>query len=908
MARNHEYIYALNAGGVDKQALSRVDLEKMRISGQHPVKNWLPKVLGPMSLRPALGYKETISPVTRDVPFVRSRTTKNILGMSDVTCTVCQDGVALQVVDAHTAITNPTFVSGSGGWTDVSDTGAGTDGVATMGVSGGVTMLATRWRAAAIQQAVAVAASDRALRHTLTIVVTRGPVFFRVGSASGTESIISETKLLTGTHKISFTPNTATIYIRFRSEDRVVRAINSCTFEHTVLGGAGALTLPTPWTEDDLPYLSWDQSADVMFIADGQVKPRRIERRGAYSWSITEYDTRNGVLEYPSTTRISLTPSALTGNGTLTANRSYFKSSHVGTLFELAHNEQRVVDELNSAGQYTEHITIRGLFSSTITYNDRNWGVTVDMTTGSFVGTIVLERSTDSEAAVWSEVEEYTATTTKTFNDEQSNLIAHYRYRVKDYTSGYANVSLIQRAGSMTGLVRVTEYTNSTSVNIEVVKPLGDTTATFDWRGPSWSDALGWPRVPRLFDGRLWWFRGDVAYGSIVDDYDNYDDSVEGDSAPVVRSIGNASAEGALWALDMQRLMVGTTGFEASIRSSSFDEPITPTAFTVRNASTIGSALIPAVKLDRVAFFVSGNARRLYRLAYTGDTNDYSSTDVTRLVPNALKEQVHAVAVQRQPDARVYMVLEDGTVVVMTYEEDDKVVAFTTLETQNGDIKDVCVLPGSDQDEVYFQVVRAGVRTREMLANERDQESVSTCTLLDGYEVLTGSISSITGATRFAGQTVQVWADGRRRSDVTISGGGTASLGATYARVVYGLGYTAEFLSAKLAYAAKLGTAVGQTKIVRGAGLILANSCLDGIRVGKDATYTDPMPDFVDGAERTENQFFEEYDHDIFPIQSDWDTDARIYISADSSEGPVTVQAVILDIETREGLPHQAGD
>ena len=37
---------------------------------------------------------------------------------------------------------------------------------------------------------------------------------------------------------------------------------------------------------------------------------------------------------------------------------------------------------------------------------------------------------------------------------------------------------------------------------------------------------------------------------------------------------------------------------------------------------------------------------------------------------------------------------------------------------------------------------------------------------MDGYRVLTGSISSISGATHLASQTVQIWADGQRRADV----------------------------------------------------------------------------------------------------------------------------------------------
>jgi hypothetical protein len=262
------------------------------------------------------------------------------------------------------------------------------------------------------------------------------------------------------------------------------------------------------------------------------------------------------------------------------------------------------------------------------------------------------------------------------------------------------------------------------------------------------------------------------------------------------------------------------------------------------------------------------------------------------------------------------MVMADGTVCVLTYERDDKVVAFTTIVPADISIDGVCILPGTSEDEVYYTgmigdgLCVPGQSTdyssvdvvRYRLAPESEQRDVSTCALLDAHKVITGdlSVTTITGASHLEAQLVQVWADGQRRADVTISGG-TAALGATYSRVVYGKSYTAGFKSAKLSYAAQLGSSVGQTKIIRAAGVILGKSCLDGLRVGKDASYTDPMPPYVDGALRTTNQFFEHYDADMMPVPADWNVDSRIYIEADSAEGPVTVKAVVLDVETHDG-------
>lgn len=259
MARRHEFVYALNAGGVDRESLGRIDLEKMRLAGEHPVKNFIPRVLGPMALRPGLQHLSTLSEECRMIEFIRDSDTAALLVFGNQIATVYVDGVPVQVANAATAITNPTFTSGGGGWTDVSDTGAGTDGVVTLGVSGSAEFIATKYRAAALQQTVSVAGGDQATAHTLRVTVSIGPVFLRIGTSAGGEEVMTETLLLSGTHKLTFTPSAGTIYIRFRSEDPVARYISDCRFEHTALGGAGNLFLPTPWATADLPFIATDQ-------------------------------------------------------------------------------------------------------------------------------------------------------------------------------------------------------------------------------------------------------------------------------------------------------------------------------------------------------------------------------------------------------------------------------------------------------------------------------------------------------------------------------------------------------------------------------------------------------------------------------------------------------------------------
>lgn len=900
MARRHDLIVALNAGGVDKEALARIDLEKMRLAGEHPVSNWLPRILGPMTIRPGLESLRSLTAVTRPVPFIRDLSTTALLGFSDQTVTVFDvNGVPVGVSAVGSLVVNQSFVFAGGGWTDVSDTGAGTDGVVTLGGGGTAQFLATRWRQAATEQSVAIALADRPIQHTLRVEVARGPVFLRVGTASGGEELVTDTELITGVHKISFTPNAATIYIRLRSEDTVARFISLCQFENVLAGGAVNLTLPTPWLESDLPYLAWDQSADVMFIGDGRNQQRRIERRGTASWSITTYQTRNGPFNPPGTDKIALTPSAYSGNGTLTANRPYFRASHVGTLFELTHPEQHVIDQLHAPEQTTDSIRVSGLFSSTIPYDDRNFGYTLDFATGSFVGTVTLESSTDPEGLIWSKTKDFAAGASATYNDEQSNLNMRYRFRVTAYTSGYCGVTLTYLAGTTVGQVRVVEYTSSTSVNYETVKPLGGVTTTRDWRGPRWSSELGWPRVPKFRDDRLHWFRGDRDFASLVDDYDNYDDTVEGDSGPIDRTVGNGPAEGVRWAINSDRLVVGTAGYTAIVQASELNEVITPTSYAVRIGPTVGASFVPPVQVDAAILMADRSNTRLIELI-AADAARLQSTDLTRLNPRAMRSGIKAMAVQRRPDTRDYVVLADGTCSVLTYDRDEKVAAITTIET-DGDIVDLAVLPDTTQDDVYFIVSRNGGLYLERLAEEAAQESASTCTLLDGYKVLTGAVTAITGASHLNGKTVAVYADGVRLGTVVISGGGAALSGGPYARVVYGLDYVARFKSVKLSGQAPAGTAMGQLKIARHVGLVLSNSTLDGITVGPAETLLEALPDIVNGAERVPGQFVDHYEMEPYPVPSDFETDPRIIIEATASYGPKTVQSIVVDLEIRDG-------
>ena len=128
---------------------------------------------------------------------------------------------------------------------------------------------------------------------------------------------------------------------------------------------------------------------------------------------------------------------------------------------------------------------------------------------------------------------------------------------------------------------------------------------------------------------------------------------------------------------------------------------------------------------------------------------------------------------------------------------------------------------------------------------------------------------------------------------------GKILLEAPAARVVAGLPYQGRFKSAKLAYAAVMGTALTQKKRLDHIGLILLDAHCRGLRYGQDFTHLDDMPLIKDGAPLDPDTVFAEFDAPMIELPGHWDTDARLCLEA-AAPRPCTVAAAVVAVTTHE--------
>jgi hypothetical protein len=895
MGRVNTSLLSFNRGTVAKAALARVDLEKLRLSAETQT-NWMPLVLGPMMLRPGSQYVgQTRSNLTsRILPFIFSNDDLALLECTALKLRVwLVDGDTETLVSrpsVSTAVTNGDF-SASTGWT-LTATGSG----ASATITGGKLNLASPASGGLAQGkvTVTVAGPDQNVEHGFRIVVDRGPVRFRVGSTDGADNYIAETTLGTGTHSLAFTPTGGSVYVQLETISAQTKIVDSITID-----AAGVLELPTTFASTDLPYLRFAQSGDIVFIACQGQQQRKLERRAVRSWSVVNYASDDGPFGAPNITDITLTPAALSGNTTLTASRALFNTDHVGALFRLFSSGQTTQNSLTAQNTFSSAIRVTGVGET------RRFSFTF---TGTWVGTLTVQRSLDSATSGFIDVTTYVSNVGTTYADGLDNSIAWYRigFKTGNYTSGTATIAISYTGGGAAGIGRVTGFTSSTVVDVEVLTPFSSLLATSDWTEGDWSSNTGWPSSIAFHDGRLWFAGRDRIWASVSDAFNSFDIDLEGDAGPINRSVGFGPVDIINWLLPLSRLIVGRQGAETSIRSSSFDEPLTPTNFTLKDCSTQGSAPLSAVKIDTRGVFVQQSNRKVYELGFSAEIQDYAAHDLTRLNPDIGLSGFLDIAVQRQPDTQLHFVRGDGTIAVLVYDVEDQVEAWWPADL-GGEVESVCVLPGSIEDRVYYVVKRtvnsAVKRYIEKVARRDQCDGLPESRCADSHVLYTGGSTSVPVA-HLEGESVVAWAwdddddSGFDLGTFTVASG-IITIPEAYDNVVAGIGYSAQFKSAKLAYAAQMGTALNQKKKVNRIGLILGPTHYQGIEFGQNFDRMDNLPLIKGGAAIADDTVHETFDEAMIPLPGEWDTDARLCLRA-TAPRPCMVMAAVLDVSTNE--------
>ena len=289
-------ILAFNRGMISPKALARVDLDRLPFSGEIQ-RNWLPRTLGSMTLRPGLQYigGTNSGNAAYFLPFSFATDDNALIELTAGAIRVWVDDALIVRPAVSAFIANSGFTNNVALWTDADETAA----VSSWKTGGYLSLVGTGTDYAIRRQQVTV--TEAGVEHALRIVVERGPVALKVGISSG-DGTYFDTVLATGVHSLSFVPS-ADFWIDLKSNLLRETLVDSVSVE-----AAGTASLPSPYASS-LSCVRYAQSADVLFLACNSHKQRRLERRSARSWSLVDYEALDGPFDIINTTSITITPS-----------------------------------------------------------------------------------------------------------------------------------------------------------------------------------------------------------------------------------------------------------------------------------------------------------------------------------------------------------------------------------------------------------------------------------------------------------------------------------------------------------------------------------------------------------------------------------------------------------------------
>lgn len=654
----------------------------------------------------------------------------------------------------------------------------------------------------------------------------------------------------------------------------------------------------TPYTADMLQDLRFAQSADTMFIASGKYPVKQLARYSDTDWRFADFEitdmyfdestslenysgisyTVPGTYQFQPTVtgeyqidiagaggcggggiagttykdnagkagangwvkilyagNKELTPSGTQGDITLTSNKNIFASSKPGTYIKL---KQEIASKtVSTSNGTTERVRV-----------GENWKV---ISHGTWSGSFAIEKSDDGES--WKEYRKYTSK--DDYNPSESGSVTEpvFLRAVCTITSGTCTVDLTAMAYNAEGVVKLTEITSDSTAKAHVEKELGSTDMTTNFLWGVWSEEFGYPQTLCFFQDRLC-FGGTkkqpyMVWMSRTGDYGNFSvekasGTVTDDSAVALAFVSRKQFK-ILHLIASTDLIVLTAGNEWTVSGS---DTVTPSKAVPKMQTTRGCSNVEPLMIGGRIVFVQGRGSTVRDMAYSYETDSYGGNDLTLLAKHIIENvQIVDSAYKQEPDSTIYFVRSDGTMACLSYIMEQKVYAWSTIETQ-GKIEAVAAVQEGDEDIIYLVVQReingVTVRNIEYLAkNPAKSNNPDDYIMLDNaIEYSTAEKSSgetEIDAAELAGEKVTVIGDGRMYSGLTVSQDGTVTLPTAVQHAFIGLPYRSIVELPNVEIKTGDGTMQGRKKQISNCILRLSNSL--GGMVGPDINTMDLM-------------------------------------------------------------------
>lgn len=354
--------------------------------------------------------------------------------------------------------------------------------------------------------------------------------------------------------------------------------------------------------------------------------------------------------------------------------------------------------------------------------------------------------------------------------------------------------------------------------------------------------------------------------------------------------------------LSVKAMMLLTSAAEWLVSGGSQSDAISPSAIKIDNQGYRGSSNVQPIVVGNTILFSQARGGVVRDFSYEFANDAYTGKDLTILARHFFENKnIKAWDYAQAPHSVVWVVLDDGTMVSLTYMREHEVWAWTSHDSAGGIFEDVAVIAEGNEDVPYFLVRRniGGVWKRYIeRLHTRVTTDVSDAFFVDSGLTYSGAPATvISGLGHLEGKPVVALADGNVVRGLTVTGGAVTLQNAA-SKVHVGLSYEAlmQTLGLDLGQVQGLGTVQGRMKSVAEVTLRVENT--RGIFVG-------PYDDTRDGKHLVEyrqrsteawNEAIRLYTGDIrITPPWDWNTEGSMIVKQ-FDPLPMTILAIMPDV------------
>lgn len=517
-----------------------------------------------------------------------------------------------------------------------------------------------------------------------------------------------------------------------------------------VLDGGVPVEITTPYLEDDLALIKYVQSADVMTLCRQTFKQRQLNRFSHTSWTLTDFDNTGGpFLDINTDTAKTVRTSNNVGNVTITANSAIFSNADIGRLFYIEQNPNANVrrwevqksvqiNEIRRAGSsYYRAITAgtTGTVRPSVLEgyeNDGDPGVAWEYihsgygivkitgyTSATVVTGTVVSRLPDS---VVGGAQTRNISGAQAFDPDATPGTGDEYVWVTCNGHGFSNGDVVTISGVVGMTILNNTWTisvidsNRFRVNVDVT---GQTytsggvatrtltaVETYKWALEAWGGNQKYPTTAVYYQQRQ-------VFGGTVGLPHTAWMSKSGGSLDFGQSVPLLDDDAITFALKSEM----ANEIRHFIRMKSLIALTSEAAWIIQkeqgNLVPItdpqdqgGASHVRPLKIGKKAIYVEDKGGAIRSLGYEFSSDTYEGQDLTLTASHLFfGKTIVDWAYQKVPFRCVWIVLDDGGLVGLTYLPDQEVVGWHRHDT-DGLFESVCCVPEGSEDAVYVVVKR----------------------------------------------------------------------------------------------------------------------------------------------------------------------------------------------------------